>query len=160
MKSISVLICSFIIVACTSMAAKAQDQKSGVPSCSDTNVHRRLVTLNDDLSKKSYQLTLMRSVLVPNGGLQPVTVDLQAGKEYKVNFVPNREATKISITIIDKDRNTVAKVKAGDGQTASATFQAKTSGTYLIVVSQKIKGGFLKKSDVRDICGGVSIMSK
>lgn len=157
MKYILTLICT---IGCMHFQAAAQQQHL-IPTCTDTMIHAKLITLNNQLEANQHKLILTKSILVPNGGLQPITVNLEAGKTYQFNFIPNATAQQVSLQVIGPKKKVFGNKKAKDGTAPlNIQFTAPETGNYIMIVSQKIKSGLFSSNKVKEICGGVSILSK
>lgn len=138
-----------------------QQQNQLVPNCNDTIIHKKLVSLNNTSEQNQYKLILTKSILIPNGGLQPVTIELEAGQSYQCNFIPNENAQRVSMQVIGPNRIHVGNKKASDGKNpVSLQFTAKQSGTYIMIVSQKLRSKFLQSNKQKEVCGGVSVLKK
>lgn len=128
-------------------------QAQNIPQCDDSYVHEQVVTNNSRLEKLGYKLQFTREMHIPSGGLQPVTVSLKAGQSYIASFIPFLDATNLRMIIVDKERKTIVNKKGKKNEVVSHTFTAPYTGDYYIMVSQKMK-------KVKEICGGISVMSK
>lgn len=131
----------------------AYGQKAQIPSCTDTFIHAALVGKNGVLEKQGYGIHTTKNILMLNGGVQPVTVEVKAGKQYVVNYIPQPSAKKVKMTIVDKDNNEVSEKKGKKGEQVTLSFKSNYDGVYYIFLSQKVKGA-------KEICGGISIMEK
>lgn len=144
----------FILIICL-LGAKlsATAQKTEVPGCMDAYVQGQLVKVNNKAEKDQYRIHTSKNVLMPNGGLQPVTIEVKKGKQYVINFVPNVQGRRIRLTIMDNNKNKIFSDKGSKGVILSHTFTAQYDGYYYIFVSQKVKG-------VKEVCGGISVLEK
>lgn len=124
-----------------------------IPTCQDAYVHEKVVSTNNKYEEQGYKLFYTRELFVPSGGYQPVTVDLNAGQMYIINFVPFLDATKLQLVILDKDNNTIVKKKGKANEILTHSFVPSYTGVYYIIISQKMK-------KTTELCGGVSILTK
>src|SRR5690606_10490351 len=122
-----------------------------VGRCTDSEMHTRLVTMDDELEEKGYNVVHFNLMSMPSGYFVPVPVPVQKGKEYRVFFLANEKYQQYSFALIDENRNklTDLKVKSKTGQSNefTHTFKATYTGTIWIVLSQKVRGQ-------QDACGG------
>ncbi len=143
-----------IIASAFSLGIHAQQQQN-VTACTDKVMHAELVSLDKSLEQRGFDLEQFNMMNFPSGSYVPVSVNMEAGKMYQINFIASKNFNHFQFTIIDKDRNKLVdkKIKQKDGSSnqLSESFAPPYTGNYIIVVSQKVKG-----QDVA--CGGLSIL--
>lgn len=149
MQKLAATLCIGLVI----FSSSAYGQKVQIPSCNDTFVHASLVSKNTTWEQKGYKLHTTKNLLMLNGGIQPVTLEVKAGKQYVVNYIPQPSSKKVKMTIVDKDNKEVAETRGKQGEQLSMTFTSSYDGVYYIFLSQKLKG-------VKEICGGISILEK
>lgn len=128
-------------------------QKVEIPTCTDAYVHAELVRANSLHEKNNFSIHTTKNLLMLNGGLQPVTIEVKRGKEYIVNFAPNVQGSKIKMTIMDNAKNKVVSAKGQKGTTLTQSFRASYDGLYYIFVTQKVRGQ-------KEVCGGISVLER
>ncbi|WP_118972371.1 hypothetical protein [Taibaiella koreensis] len=135
-----------------SFAAYAQQQQN-VAVCSDKAMHSELVSLDKSLEERGFALEQFKMMNMPSGSYVPVTVTMQEGKMYQINFIASKNFQQYHLTIMDKDRKKLVdkKIKTGGDRQLSESFAAPYTGNYLVIVSQKIKGQ-------AEACGGLSVL--
>jgi len=141
-----------MLAAALAFGSYAQEQQN-VSICSDKAMHSELVSLNKSLEQRGFQLEQFKMMNMPSGSYVPVSVNMEAGKMYQINFLASKNYQQYHLTIIDKDRKKLVdkKIKQGTNYQLSESFAAPYTGTYLIVLSQKVKGQ-------SEACGGFSVM--
>lgn len=132
----------------------AQEQQN-VSVCSDKVIHAELVSLDKSLEQRGFRLEQFKMMNMPSGSYVPMSVTMEAGKMYQINFVASKNYQQYTFTILDKDRKKIVdkKVKQKDGlnNQFSESFAAPYSGNFMIVLTQKVKGADLA-------CGGFSML--
>lgn len=142
-----------LLTTLTLLSLSSFSQKIEIPTCTDAYVHAELVRTNSLHEKNNFTIHTTKNLLMLNGGLQPVTIEVKKGKEYIVNFAPNVQGSRIKMTIMDNDRNKVVSAKGQKGKTLTQSFRANYDGLYFIFVTQKIKGQ-------KEVCGGISVLER
>lgn len=120
--------------------------------CSDSAMHTTMIDLNNEGLKKGYSIKMFTKDIMPSGGYFPIKVKLKKGIEHIINFSTHKKARNIRITVIDINNKHVAKSKGKQNQ-AVLSFIPEYSGTYLIVLQQKVR----RK---KHVCGAFSILEK
>jgi len=135
-----------------SFAAQAQQQQN-VSVCSDKAMHSELVSLDKSLEERGFGLEQFKMMNMPSGSYVPVTVNMQEGKMYQINFIASKNFQQYHLTVMDKDRNKLVdkKIRQGGNRQLSESFAAPYTGTYMVIVSQKVKGQ-------PEACGGLSVL--
>lgn len=135
-----------------SFCSYAQQQQN-VAVCSDRVMHSELVSLNKSYEERGFSLDQFQMMSMPSGSYVPVTVNMKEGKMYQINFIASKNFQQYHLTVMDKDRKKLIdkKVKQGGNQQISESFAAPYTGTYMIILSQKVKGQ-------TEACGGLSVL--
>jgi hypothetical protein len=130
-------------------------QQQNVAVCSDKVMHSELVSIDKSFEQKGFDVVQFNMMKFPSGAYVPVQVTLEQGRMYQINFLASKDFQQYNFTILDKDRKKLVdkKVKQKDGNNTrlSESFAAPYSGSFLIVISQKVKGQ-------KEACGGLSIL--
>ena len=123
-------------------------------------MHEDLVWMDNLLSKQGFTVRQFRMLSIPAKAYVPVTVEMEAGKVYQLNFLAAPGFQKCTLTLIGKDKKELVKKKyKGDGVKGlgnnenqfSQSFAPPYTGTYWIIISQKVKGNDMA-------CAGLSIL--
>lgn len=135
-----------------SFCSYAQQQQN-VAVCSDRVMHSELVSLNKSFEERGFSLDQFQMMSMPSGSYIPVTVNMKEGKMYQINFIASKNFQQYHLTVMDKDRKKLIdkKIKQGGNQQLSESFAAPYTGTYMIILSQKVKGQ-------AEACGGLSVL--
>lgn len=135
-----------------SIGAYAQQQQN-VAVCSDKAMHSELVSLDKAWEDRGFSLEQFQLMSMPSGSFVPVTVSMKAGEMYQINFLASHNFQQYHVTILDKDRKKLLnkKVKQEGGRQLTESFAAPYTGSYIIVLSQKVKGR-------PEACGGLSVL--
>lgn len=149
----------FLLLIGTGAAAPAFSQQNNAPApkegCTDAQVHSTLVSLNSADEQKGFTLKMFETFGMPSGNLIPFTVTMEEGQLYDINFVANQAFNQYTFAIIDKDNNKLTNKKVKSSKVKESfmnqNFVAPYSGSYIIVVSQKVKGQ-------AEVCGGISVL--
>jgi hypothetical protein len=143
-----------IIASAFSLTTQAQQQQN-VAGCSDKAVHAQLVSIDQTLEQQGFNLVQFKLMSMPSGSYVPVEMEMEQGKMYQINFIASKNYQQYTFTILDKDRKKVVdkKVKQKDGLNNQFTesFAAPYTGSYIIVLTQKVKGQ-------DEACGGFSVL--
>jgi len=116
-------------------------------------MHSELVSLDKSLEERGFGLEQFKMMNMPSGSYVPVTVNMQEGKMYQINFIASKNFQQYHLTVMDKDRNKLVdkKIRQGGNRQLSESFAAPYTGTYMVIVSQKVKGQ-------PEACGGLSVL--
>jgi len=132
-----------------------QTDADGPDACHDTYLHSEMVEQNEDFMQQGFKVELFKVISFPVNTYVPVPVTLEQGQMYQINFVANRDFQKVTMVLLDKDKNELInkKFKGKDSQQHwfSQSVAAPYTGNYWIILSQKAKG-----EDA--VCGGVSVL--
>jgi len=144
-----------LLALATALGSYAQDQQTNVSICTDRALHSELVSLDNSLEQQGFKLEQFKMMNMPSGAYVPVSMNMEAGKMYQINFIASKNYQQYNFTIIDKDRNKLVSKKIrqkGNGEHhLSESFAPPYTGNYIIVLSQKVKGQ-------PEACGGISIL--
>jgi hypothetical protein len=135
-------------------------QQEVLTSCDNKKMHEDLVWMDGTLEKQGFTVQQFRMLNIPVKTYVPVEVEMKAGKVYQVNFLAAPGFQKCTLTLIGKDKKELIKKKyKGDGNKGignnenqfSQSFAPPYTGTYWIIISQKVKGNDMA-------CAGLSIL--
>jgi len=145
----SFLLVLFIALNC-SVLSYAQDN-----ACNDKQLHSELVTLNQNFEKQGFSVQQFSTMDMPEKAYVPITVSMKQGKMYQINFLANPDFQNYSMVLIDKDKKELIKIKVKSKNTeehfTSKSFVAPYTGSYWLILTQKVKGE-------KSACGGLSIL--
>ncbi len=154
MKVCSIIFTVLVTAMMPILTVKATAQQN-VAACTDKLIHTELVMLDKELEDRGFNLVQFQTMNMPSGAYLPVTLQMDAGQMYQINFIANKEFKEYSLTLIDKDRQKLVdrkmKQKSGAKHHISESFVAPYSGNYVIVLTQKLKG-------VKEACAGFSVL--
>lgn len=129
----------------------AQAQEAGT-SCNDKTVHAELVIMNKSVEQTGFSLVQFHTLSLPAGNYVPLYVSMEAGKMYQINFVGSKDAKNYTLVLIDKDKKKlIDKKKEPNAHQFTQSFTAPYTGTYALILSQKVKGE-------SSSCAGVSVL--
>lgn len=128
-----------------------------IPECTEPDVHERLVSLNERLEEDEFVLRQFQTLVIPNGAYVPISVNMVKGEEYAINFVVQHEFQQYQLNLIDQDKKVLFSKKGKSKSDPSNVFTHKIvapySGSYWVILSQKVKGE-------KQTCAGFSILLK
>lgn len=146
---------SFALLASIFSCCAVAQQQQHVAACTDKALHAELVSWNNAFEQRGFKLVQFQTMDFPSGAYVPVTVNMEAGKMYQINFFANKDFQQCTLTLLDKNKAKLIskKIKQKDapGHKISESFTAPYSGDFYIILTQKVKG--------RDAaCGGISVL--
>lgn len=146
------LVAASLLMLCT---GSVFSQKNRLKVCDDSSLHAELVMHNKRLEDRGFKLVQFETFNAPSDAIIPFYVTMEAGKMYQISYYANSEARKYSLVLLGKDREKLIDLKRKPATTAerlvTQSFTAPYSGTYAIVVNQKLK-------DKKEACSGLSVM--
>ena len=141
-----------VIASAFSFGAYAQQQQN-VAICHDKVMHAELVSLDKSLEQRGFSLEQFNMMSMPSGSYVPVSVTMQQGEMYQINFIASKNFQQYHVTVLDKDRKKLIdrKAKQGGNYQLTESFAAPYTGNFIIVLSQKVKGQ-------KEACAGLSVL--
>lgn len=140
----------------TSFAQQSANQSIEISNpCQDKYLHGEMVDLNKDFAQQGFSLELFKVLSFPAKTYIPVTVNLEEGEMYQINFVANRDFQKASLVLLDEHKKELINKKYNGKSSQQHWFSqsvvAPYTGTYWIILTQKVKGE-------DQVCGGLSVL--
>lgn len=148
---IKYFISSIILSTCLITTSFAQEKKHA--ACTDSLLHAALINRNSNWEVQQYKIHTTIQLSMLNNAYTPFIIDVKKGKSYVVNFIPNPKAKGVFISVIDKDKNELGKLKGKANKPYTIQFTAQYDGQYFVLVKQKV-------SRSKDVCGGISVLEK
>lgn len=146
---------SIALLATVFVFRAAAQQQQNVAVCTDKALHADLVSLDNALEQRGFKLVQFKTMNLPSGAYVPLTVSMEAGKMYQINFLANKNYNQFTFTLVDKDHKKLidkkVKQKSGADHQLSESFSAPYTGEYIIILTQKVKGQ-------TEACGGFSLL--
>ncbi len=148
---IKYFISGLLLSTCLISTSFAQEKKQA--ACNDSLIHSELISRNSKWEAEKFQIHTTVQLSMLNDGYTPLIIDVKKGKNYVVNFIPSPKAKGIFLSVIDKEKNEMGKLKGKANKTYTLQFTAQYDGQYWVLAKQKVKGS-------KEVCGGFSILEK
>ncbi|MFT4060757.1 MAG: hypothetical protein QM642_00200 [Edaphocola sp.] len=133
----------------------SQSKAPVLQPCNNSEVGTEIMALSSSFQQRGFELLQFQTMMMPSGAYFPISMNMEQGRSYEINFVVPQQFHQFNVTIIDKDKkelvNKTVKSKKGGSNKFSQSFAPPYSGIFMVVLSQKIKGGGVA-------CGGVSVL--